>query len=105
MKKMKKARRQGDEAPHMLPGRDYKVKDEAPPEQGWIPFESNEFTNEYRHTWVLKRRVRPHDPTFLHCPMPRQGEGEEERNASIIMTYFKPFTLNPQWHIEDVPFF
>ena len=104
LKKIQKARRNGDEAPHMLPGRDYKVKDEAPPGQGWIPFEHNEFTDEYRNTWVLKRRVRPVDPTFLHCPMPRQGEGEEERNASIIMTYFKPFTLNPQWHIEDVPF-
>ena len=39
----------------LLPGKDYKVKGEAPPEQGWIPFESNEFIDEYRHTWVLKR--------------------------------------------------
>ena len=35
LKKIQNARRNGDEAPHMLPGRDYKVKDEAPPEQRW----------------------------------------------------------------------
>ena len=50
LKKIQNARRNGDEAPHMLPGKDYKVRDKAPPERGWIPFEHNEFTDEYRHT-------------------------------------------------------
>ena len=27
-----------------------------------------------------------------------------ERNAALIMTYFRPFTLNPEWNTEDVPF-
>ena len=41
---------------------------------------------------------------FLRCPLPRRVEGEAERNAAIIMTYFHPFTLNPDWNTEDVPF-
>ena len=39
LKKIQNARRNGDEAPHMLPGRDYKVKDEAP--QSKVGFHSS----------------------------------------------------------------
>ena len=36
--------------------------------------------------------------------MPRRGVDEQERNAALIMTYFHPFTLNPDLCSEHVPF-
>ena len=96
--------KQTREIPDLVAGKDYKIKNIPPPNADWYPFADTLFTADYRHSWVLVRRKRPMDPTFLHCPMPRRGEGERERNAALIMTYFRPFTLNPQWHTEDVPF-
>ena len=100
------ARRGRFARPDLQPGRDYQVKasSELHAEANWHPFADTAFTAAYRNNWVLVRRNRPHDPSFLHCPMPRRGEGETERNAEIIMTYFHPFTLNPAWHEQHVPF-
>ena len=92
------------EKPDFQPGRDYIIKEVPPEDANWYPFEETTFTSTYRHTWVLARRRRPNDPCFMRCPMPRRGEGEAERNAAIIMTYFHPFTLNPEWNTEDVPY-
>ena len=92
------------EKPDFQAGTDYIIKEAPPADADWYPFEETTFTSAYRHTWVLVRRRRPNDPTFLRCPMPRRGECEAERNAAIIMTYFHPFTLNPDWNTEDVPF-
>ena len=50
------------------------------------------------------RRKRPIEAIFLHCPMPRRGEGELRRNAAIRMLLFRLFTLNPEWNTEDVLF-
>ena len=36
--------------------------------------------------------------------MPRRGEGTQERNAALIMTYFHQFTLNPEEADCDAPF-
>ena len=36
--------------------------------------------------------------------MPRQGVDQQERNAALILTYFHPFTLNPDLGTEHVPF-
>ncbi len=36
--------------------------------------------------------------------MPRRGAEEHERNAALIMSYFHPFTLNPDFGSEEVPF-
>eukprot|EP00973_Karenia_brevis_P056262 7825235-Karenia_brevis.AAC.1 len=63
-------RPQGEETFDMKPGVDYKVKREYPACQGWIPFEDNEHTRHYCHTWILARRNRPCDPAFVGCPMP-----------------------------------
>jgi hypothetical protein len=92
------------EKPDLQAGKDYKIKDIPPKDANWFPFADTPFTSVYRHTWVLVRRRRPDDPTFRSCPMPRRGECEMERNAALIMTYFHPFTLNPDWNTEDVPF-
>ena len=90
--------------PDLQPGEDYVVKDSAPFDADWYPLDDNAYTSEYRHSWVFVRNRRPKDPTFLHCPMPRRGDGEQDRNASLIMTYFHPYTFNPDFHSEDVPF-
>jgi len=92
------------EKPDFQAGKDYIIKDFPPDDADWYPFADTPFTSEYRHTWVLVRKRRPDDPTFLRCPMPRRGECEMERNAALIMTYFHPFTLNPDWNTDDVPF-
>ncbi|HIF22532.1 MAG TPA: hypothetical protein EYQ27_11655, partial [Gemmatimonadetes bacterium] len=91
-------------APDLQPGEDYVVKETAPAAADWYPLDETKYTAEYRHSWVFVRNHRPKDPMFLHCPMPRRGEGEQERNAALVMTYFHPFTLNPDFHAEHVPF-
>eukprot|EP00973_Karenia_brevis_P004343 594138-Karenia_brevis.AAC.1 len=50
---------QGKGTADMKPGVDYVVKRDVPTCEGWIPFEDNEHTRDYRHTWVLARRNRP----------------------------------------------
>ncbi len=92
------------EAVDFVAGIDYKVKDKAPSGADWLPLPDNEHTAAYRHNWVFVRNRRPLDPSFLYCPMPRRGEGQQERNAALIMSYFHPFTLNPAEGSEDVPY-
>ena len=81
--------------PDFQAGKDYIINDFPPDDADWYPFADTPFTSEYRHTWELVRKRRLDDPTCLRCPMPRRGECEMERNAALIMTYFRPFTLNP----------
>lgn len=50
------------------------------------------------------RCKRPCDPSFAHCPMPRRGSDEVDRNAALVMTYFHLFTLKPEMSAEHVPF-
>ena len=98
-------RRKGDTAPHLVSGEDYVVKTWDPDKHHtWLPLPDNDYTREFRHDWVLQRNRRPRDPTFAGCPMPRRGADEQERNAALIMTYFHPFTLNPDLCSEHVPF-
>ena len=96
--------RRKSEAVDLLPGIDYRVRDEPPENADWIPMPETDATVKHRHTWVFERRPRPVDPSFIHCPMPRRGAGEQERNAAIILTYFHPFTLNQACATEHVPF-
>ena len=71
--------------PDLQAGTDYVVKDCAPSDADWYPLSDNTYTSEYRHSWVFVRNRRPKDPTFLHCPMPRRGDGEQDRNVAVIM--------------------
>jgi len=97
-------------SPEMIAGIDYRIretdslKNDVKVKLPWIGLEENTFTEEYRHDWVFKRHQRPKDPSFVHCPMPRRGENQQEKNAALIMTYFHPFTLNPANGDEHVPF-
>eukprot|EP00973_Karenia_brevis_P008878 1202227-Karenia_brevis.AAC.1 len=36
--------------------------------------------------------------------MPRPGADNQERNAALIMIYFRPYTLNEEWHMDAVPY-
>ena len=93
-----------DAVPDMRPGVHYRVREAPESHEDWLPLPQNGFTNEYRHTWVLVRNRRPKDPSFMHCPMPRRGVDTEERNAAIVLTYFHPFTLDPDRADQHVPF-
>jgi hypothetical protein len=93
-----------NEVEDMVPGVDYMIKDAGCPWGSWLPHPDNGFTQKYRHTWVCVRCKRPRDPSFVRCPMPRRGSDEVDRNASLVMTYFHPFTLNPDMSAELVPF-
>ena len=97
-------RRARGEPPQMRPGDDYVIKEEPPAAADWLPFPKNQYTADYRHTWVLVRCHRPVDPTFICCPMPRRGPEEANRNAALIMNYFHPYTLNEALATEHVPF-
>ena len=87
----------------LLPGTDYIVKTKIT-DAPWEALPESDYTRFYYNDWVFKRNKRPRDPSFQFCPMPRRGKGERERNAALIMTYFHPFTLNPEHADGDVPF-
>ena len=70
----------------------------------WVPMEENTFTNEYRHDWIYQRNIRPVTPTFDACPMPRHDPGQQNENAALVMTYFHPWSLNPDAETQHVPF-
>jgi len=96
-------------AADLMPGEDYVIKasieeDAAMHDDSWVALPDNEYTKAYRHDWIFERNPRPMDPTFAACPMPRRGDDVKERNAALIMTYFHPFTLNPDLQDEFVPF-
>ena len=94
----------GGVAQKLLPGTDYEIKDKILDSDDWMALPKNVYTEDYRHDWILQRNCRPCDPSFAHCPMPRRGVDEKDRNASILLTYFHPFTLNPDNADGDVPF-
>ena len=87
-----------------MAGIDYRIKEHISETYDWVPLPENERTEAYRHDWVFKRNRRPCDPSFAHCPMPRRGIDQKDRTAAIVMTYFHPFTLNPNMGDCDVPF-
>jgi hypothetical protein len=92
-----------NEVEDLVPGVDYMIKDAGCPWCSWLPLPDNEFTQTCRHTWVFVRCKRPRDPCFAHCPMPRRGSDEVDRNAALVMTYFHAFTLNPEMSAQHVP--
>ena len=57
-----------------------------------------------RQTWILVRNERPTVPSFCKAPMPDRKNGNEERNARIVMTYFHPFTLQKDAENPEVPY-
>ena len=56
-----------------------------------------------RHGWIFAGRVRPLDPHFARCPMPREGLGHEEQNAELILSYFHPFSMHEPLSDKHVP--
>ena len=87
----------------LIPGVDYQVKESGG--CGWLPFPGDDKDVEkYRHTWVMQRRRRSRDPSFLSCPMPRRGPMEQERTAALLMTYFHPHTMRRDLADEHVPY-
>ena len=59
----------------------------------WVPLPDVPEVSRLRHTWILVRNAGPRNPTFHSAPQPRHVAGEEDRNALILMTYFRPYTL------------
>ena len=68
------AAQKAHEKPDLQAGRDYQVKNLAPEEADWHPFEDAPFTSEYRHNWVLVRHQRPQYPTFFCIARCHAGE-------------------------------
>ena len=75
---------------HLLPGTDYKVKDGG---VDWIACPDHGSTKHFRNTWILVRRKRPRVPAFFGAPVPRHAQGEHDRAALIVLSYFHPWTL------------
>ena len=64
-------------SPILISGEDYVLKTWDPLiHHTWAPLPDNDYTQEYRHDWVFVRNLRPRDPTFSGCPMPRRGVEE-----------------------------
>ena len=87
----------------LVPGEDYAIKEVWPKNGAWVTLPDIKATSGWRHDWVFARRSRPVDPHFARCPMPREGAGEVENNAALILTYFHPFTLDAVNSDEHVP--
>ena len=51
----------------------------------------------------MRRRRRPKVPSFAGAPVPKHCKGEEERSATLVMTYFHPWTLQQQHGDDFVP--
>ena len=45
-----------------------------------------------RHGWVCAKRPVPVVPGLMKCPLPRRGAKEMDRNATIVLCYFKAWT-------------
>jgi hypothetical protein len=74
----------------LIPGEDYAIK-EAGGSSWWVASTEAEATACFRHTWVLKRRMRPRDPSFHGCALPYQSDKQPDRTGKIVMTYFRPW--------------
>ena len=87
----------------LVPGVDYVVRKGAP---GWLAFADVPSTQHFRHTWVIERCRRPTAPSFAGTPLPKHwtGEGGESRSATIVMSYFHPWTLRTEDTEEHVSF-
>ena len=68
----------------LVPGVDYRIKEQGG--TSWLPFPDLPELANIRHTWILVRNERPSVPSFCKAPMPRKYEGNEDRNAQIVMT-------------------
>ena len=66
-------------------GTDYVIKEEGG--ESWLPFPALRELEQIRHTWILVRNERPKVPSFCKAPMPDRKNGNEERNARIVMTF------------------
>ena len=53
--------------------------------------------------WIMRRRREPIIPVFQGCPMPKQRDRFQERNAMIMMSYFHPWTLCQEFQSQHVP--
>ena len=88
-----------------FPSRNRLYHKKRPPEDADLyPFAETKFSSDYWYTWVLVRRSRADDLTFLRCPMPRRRACEAERIAAFIMMYILFFTLYHVWNTNDVWF-
>ncbi|CAE8714602.1 unnamed protein product [Polarella glacialis] len=83
------------QSPALHAGIDYVVKEAGC--TNWLPLQDCEATRACRHDWVLVRRRRPMIPSFAGSPLPKRGGEAQERNARIILTYFRPWTLDGAW--------
>lgn len=90
------------EAANLEGGVDYDIKEGG---DEWVTFPSTQYTELWRHDWVMMQRRRPVVPTFAGSPLPRAGIGSAERNACIVLTYFHAWQLSkPEAMWNDVPF-
>ena len=70
-----------------------------------IPYDEGAVSDNFQHTWIIKKRNRPVAPMFIGSPVPMKRDDSAERSAMLTMVYFHPWTL--RYRSEDgtvVPF-
>ena len=56
----------------------------------WLAYPKNASTENFRNTWIIRRRDRPVVPCFGGCPVPCRGSCHEtNRTAQIVMASFR----------------
>lgn len=58
-----------------------------------IPYPEGAVNENFRHTWIIKKRNRPVAPTFVGSPVPMKRDDSANRSAMLTMAYFHPWTL------------
>ena len=69
------SRQKGEKSPELFPGIDYVVKDGG---NDWFAFPDLPTTASFRNTWIIKKRRRPHVPTFMGSPVPSRANNASE---------------------------
>ena len=65
----------------LQPGDDYVVKESGVDGMGreWMPYPDAASTQTFRHTWIMRRRLRPKVPSFAGAPLPRHSSDQQDR--------------------------
>ena len=83
---------------NLAPNLDYQIREEGGGD--WLPLGRGEFTQPYRHDWVMVARKRPHVPVLYGA----QGSRTEDEQAMKLLVLFFPWVNDITEASYHVPF-
>ena len=83
---------------NLAPNLDYQIREEGGAD--WLPLGRGEFTQPYRHDWVMVARKRPYVPVLYGA----QGSRAEDEQAMKLLVLFFPWVNDSTEASYHVPF-